>query len=133
MPLYYFSVRNGSGNLFDADGIELPDIEAVREYAVGLARELMFGNEVGKRHWSLCAHDAERREVFALPFVAVDDSIRHFPPQTKRLIEQNSKSKLALAEAIFSAKMGVLRVRATIARSRSRPYIAAYKGNSVVG
>jgi hypothetical protein len=55
-------VRNGSGNLSDGAGIELPDIETARNYAVGLACELMFGNEARKRHWSLFAHDAEGKE-----------------------------------------------------------------------
>ena len=133
MPFYYFSVRNGAGNLFDEDGIELPDMAAAREYAGALARELMFRNEARKRHWSLFVHDAQGEELFGLPFVAVDDSIRHLHPKTQRLIAQGCERRLALEEAIFASRMGVLRARATIARSRARPYLAASNGHSVVG
>ena len=133
MPFYYFSVRNGAGNLFDEDGIELPNIAAAQEYAGGLARELMFRNEARKRHWSLFVHDARGEELFALPFVAVDDSIRHLHPKTQRLIEQGCEKRLALAEAVFASRMVVLRARATIARSKARPYLAACNGHNVVG
>jgi hypothetical protein len=133
VPLYYFGVRTGSGNLFDKEGIELPNVEAAREYAGKLARELMYRNEPKKRHWWVRARDVAGKELFALPFVAVDETIRHLKPEIRQLIEQNSKSRLALAEAIFASRMTILRARATIARARSRLYVAAYNGHSVLG
>jgi hypothetical protein len=132
VPLYYFGVRNGSGNLADEDGIELPNAEAAREYACALARELMFRNETRRRHWLLFVRDSEGNELFAMPFVSVDESIQHLSPESRRLIQQTSEKKLALAEAMFASRMGVMRARATIARSRSRPYLAAYKGRNVI-
>jgi hypothetical protein len=67
-----------------------------------------------------------------MPFVAVDESIKHLSPESKRLIEQMSKKRFALAQAMFASRMGVMRARATIARSRSRPYLAAYNGRNVM-
>jgi hypothetical protein len=132
VPLYYFGVRNGSGNLADEEGIELPDVQAAREHACALARELMFRNEPRKRHWLLFVRDAEGNELFAMPFVAVDESILHLNPESRLLIQQMAEKKLALAEAVFASRMGVMRAQATIARTRSRPYLAAYKGRNVI-
>jgi hypothetical protein len=132
VPLYYFGVRNGSGSLADEDGIELPNAEAARKYACVLARELMFRNEARKRHWLLFVCDAEGNELLAMPFAAVDESIQHLSPESRLLIQQMSEKRLALAEAVFASRMGVMQARATIARSKSRPYLAAYKGRNVI-
>jgi hypothetical protein len=131
VALYYFSVRTGSGNLFDEDGVELADNEAARNYARDLARELMFRNEARKRCWWVFVHDAEGKELLGLPFVAIDDTLCHLSPESRQLIHQMSEKRLALAEAIFVSKLNVLRAKATIARSKSRPYLAAYNGHLV--
>jgi hypothetical protein len=132
VPRYYFSVRNGSGNLSDDDGIELPNDAAARDYACDLARELMFRNEVRKRHWWLVIRNAEGKELFSLPFVAVDETIRHLNPDNRRLIQQTCEKRLALAEVMFASRIGVMRARAVIARSRARPYLAAHNGHSLM-
>ena len=62
MPLYFFSVRNGSGNLFDEDGVDLSDVGAAQEHARCLARELMFRNEARKRHWWVFVLDGAGEE-----------------------------------------------------------------------
>ena len=53
MPRYYFHLENGCP-FHDADGLELPDIEAVREEAVGFARDMMR-MEPERRAWSTCS------------------------------------------------------------------------------
>jgi hypothetical protein len=131
VPLYFFSVRNGSGNLFDEDGVELSDVGAAQEHARCLARELMFRNEARKRHWWVFVLDGARRELYSLPFVAVDDSIQHLNVESRRLIQQMCEKRLALAEAVFASKMGVLQARAAVARSKSRPFLAACNGRVV--
>jgi hypothetical protein len=132
MPLYFFNVRNGSGDFADRDGTELPDIRSATSYARDLARELMLRNESRKRHWHVLVSDADRNELFDLPFVAIDDSLDHLNPETKRLIEVMCEKRMALAEMVFETRMNVLRVRATVARSRARPYIAAESGHAVL-
>jgi hypothetical protein len=131
VPLYYFGVRNGLENLFDEQGVELRDIAAAEDYARGLARELMFGNEARKRHWWVSVHDADGNELFGLPFMAVDDSILFLSPESKRLIHLMCERRLALAETVSTSRLEILRARATIARGRSRPYLAAYNGHRV--
>jgi hypothetical protein len=63
MPRYYFSLRNGRP-FDDVDGLELPDIAAVREEAVGFARDMMR-MEPDRRDWTnwvvLVTDDANQR------------------------------------------------------------------------
>jgi hypothetical protein len=42
------------------------------------------------------------------------------------------EKRMALAETLFETRMNILRVRATVARSRSRPYVAAEHGHAVL-
>ena len=131
MPLYFFNVRNGSGDFADQDGTELPGIQTAMSYARDLARELMLRNESRKRHWHVLISDADRNELFDVPFISIDESIRHLNPTSRRLIEIMCEKRMALAEALFETRMNVLRVRATVARSRARPYVAAEGGHAI--
>jgi hypothetical protein len=131
MPLYFFNVRNGSGDFADREGTELPDIRRAISYARDLARELMRRDEARKRHWHVVVCDADRNELFDVPFISIDESIRHFKPETRRLIEITCEKRMALAEALFETRMNVLRVRATVARSRAKPYVAAEGGHAI--
>ena len=132
MPRFFFDLRNGSGNLLDQDGVDLPDVEAARNYAHVVARELMFGRESRRRCWWFMVRDQNDNELFALPFVDVDDTLRHLSVENRMLIEHMSKNRLALAEAIFHSRMNVLGARAAVARSQSRPYVAAENGRAVL-
>jgi hypothetical protein len=70
MPRYYFSLANGR-RFDDVDGLELPDMAAVRAEAVGFARDLMR-LEVERRdwsHWSVRVTDDDQKPVFDLPFL----------------------------------------------------------------
>ena len=131
MPLYFFHVRNGGSGLADHDGTELPDAQSAMNYARHLAREMMRGNESRKRHWHVMVCDAAGHELFDLPFITIDDSIRHLNQESRHLIEAMCEKRMALAEALFETRMNVLRVRATVARSRARPYIAAEFGHAI--
>jgi hypothetical protein len=131
MPLYFFHVRNGGSGLADHDGTALPDAQSAMNYARDLARELMRGNESRKRHWHVVVCDADGHELIDLPFITIDDSIRHLNPESRRLIEAMCEKRMALAEAMFATRMNVLRVRATVARSKARPYIAAEFGHAI--
>ncbi len=69
MPMYYFHLRNHD-QISDVDGTELPGIEAVREHAETVARELTFKshsflNEPWS-NWSMVVHDSDGTEVFSL-------------------------------------------------------------------
>ncbi|MGA2043198.1 MAG: hypothetical protein ABSG83_07470 [Roseiarcus sp.] len=70
MPRYYFSIANGQ-RFDDIDGLELPDLEAVRAEAAGFARDLMR-LETERRdwsHWSVRVTDDNQNTVLDLPFL----------------------------------------------------------------
>jgi hypothetical protein len=69
MPRFYFSLANGR-SFEDRDGLELPDIAAVRAEAIGFARDLMR-MEPERRDWSrwtVRVTDDDRKSVLDLPF-----------------------------------------------------------------
>jgi uncharacterized protein DUF6894 len=70
MPRYYFSLRS-ERPFNDVDGLELPDLEAVRKEAVGFARDMMR-MELERRDWAdwtVCVTDDAHKCVFKLAFV----------------------------------------------------------------
>jgi hypothetical protein len=68
MPMYYFHLRD-QDSISDLDGTELTDIEAAREHANSVARELMFktsgiqGEPWSK--WAMVVHDDDGLELFS--------------------------------------------------------------------
>lgn len=68
MPMYYFDLRD-TDIINDVDGTELADIEAAREHADTVARELTFkssgilGEEWSK--WSMVVNDHDGLELFS--------------------------------------------------------------------
>jgi hypothetical protein len=72
MPMYYFHLRN-TDLIRDVDGTELPDEDAARAHANGVARELMYRSEGMLERdwsdWSMIVHDEIGDEVFSFPFL----------------------------------------------------------------
>jgi hypothetical protein len=69
MQRYYFSLKNGRP-FHDVDGLELPDLDAVRTEAVGFARDMMR-MEPGRRDWSewvVCVTDEAQQAVLKVAF-----------------------------------------------------------------
>jgi hypothetical protein len=68
---YYFHLLSETSVQLDPIGRELADLDAVREHAVGIVRDLVKrGSWDG---WSVSVINAENAEVLRLPFV---DAIR---------------------------------------------------------
>jgi len=132
VPLFFFDLRTNSRHVVDRDGVELPDLETARTYAHRVARELIFRSEPRKRHWLMVVRDQNDNELFAVPFIAVDESLRHLDADTRGLLERMCEKRRALGDALFDSRMTVLRARATVARSRSRPYVATENGQTVI-
>lgn len=132
MPRFFFNVRNGSGGFADPEGTTLPDVQSAKDYARDLARELMRGHETKRRYWHVVAYDDDGSRVFDLPFFSVDESMNHLNPDSRQLIETMCEKRIALAETLFETRMNVLRMRATVARSRNQPYVAAERGHTVL-
>ena len=68
MPMYYFHLRD-QDDIMDVDGTDLADIEAAREHADTVARELTFkttgisGEPWSK--WDMVVHDHDGVELFS--------------------------------------------------------------------
>jgi hypothetical protein len=131
MPLYYFNLRDGSAGVIDPEGTILPDDAAARAYALRVAHELMAHAEAKRRHWQLDVSDDSGEVLFHLPFVAADDTIHGLPATTRRLVERLCQEQRELAEAVFEARLMILRSRAVRARSRGKPYLVAEFGRRV--
>ena len=68
MPTYYFHLCDND-LIVDSDGTELPDIDAARTHANGVARELMFKSDGLLDHawsnWCMSVRDDAGVEVFS--------------------------------------------------------------------
>jgi len=54
MPHYYFCLRDDE-SVADTEGMDLPDLDAARDHASTVARELTFGRDgMLDRDWSRC-------------------------------------------------------------------------------
>lgn len=77
MPMYYFHLRNKT-TIEDLDGTDLPDADAAREHANGVARELTFKTSgihgEDWSNWSMVAHDSDRVELFSFEMSDVKDN-----------------------------------------------------------
>jgi hypothetical protein len=68
MPMYYFHLRDTDA-IMDMDGTDLADIDAAREHADTVARELTFkttgilGETWSK--WTMVVHDGAGLELFS--------------------------------------------------------------------
>ncbi len=69
MPQYFFSL-DSDRPFDDVDGLELPDLDAVRDEATGFARDIMK-TEPDRRDWSrwvVRVTDEKGEQVFTLAF-----------------------------------------------------------------
>src|SRR5262245_13245804 len=131
MPRYHFHLRDGAGGVTDPEGTDLPGSTAARAYAAQVAGELMSRAEKKKRHWQLDVSDATGKVLFDVPFAAVDSTIDHLCPTTRRLVERLCRNTRELAEAVFEARLAVLKSKAIRARSNGKPYLAAHFGRRI--
>lgn len=72
MPRYFFHVINGHRMYRDSEGVSLDDIEAVHEWAVHDAQEVMFQKAADVESWSgwwIEVRDEANEQVLALPFL----------------------------------------------------------------
>lgn len=128
MPRYCFNLRDGAAGVMDPEGAILPDDAAARAYAKQIVRELMANAEVRRRHWQLDVSDQSGRVLFRVPFVAVDDVFHRLPVTTRRLVERMCQRQRELAEAVFEARLMILRSRSVCARSQGKPYLVVEFG-----
>lgn len=79
MPMYYFHLRDDN-HISDLDGTELADVDAAREHASAVARELT-NNTSGIQgepwsKWSMVVHDDDGAELFSFEMSDVEKGDR---------------------------------------------------------
>jgi hypothetical protein len=76
MPMYYFHLLDND-EVIDSDGTELPDLQAAREHAGQVVRELMFRRDgMLQRDWSLwtmSVRDIDGRVLLSFPLGNVEN------------------------------------------------------------
>jgi hypothetical protein len=103
MPRYYFHLRDGAGGVTDSEGTDLPDHAAARRYATQVASELMRWVEVKTRR--LDASDDTGKVLLDVPFAAVDTTIDHLSPRTRRRVERVCRTRRELGETMFESRL----------------------------
>lgn len=131
MARYYFNLRDGGGGYRDADGINLEDDAAAVAYANIIAAELVRNRERRTRQWRLSIENEAGEIVFETALIAYDRTIAHFAPSVRRSMEDLGRRCLDLREAITQSRSVTLQARATIARSRGKPYLVRLEGEPV--
>jgi hypothetical protein len=76
MSRYYFKLTDGRP-FSEIDGMDLPDLAAVRREAMGLARDLMRRAEyLDWSRWAVFVTDEQKRQVLTVPFVEAGANFR---------------------------------------------------------
>jgi hypothetical protein len=128
MPVVFFNLQDSNGQIVDQEGVELPDLDAVTAYAIGVARELMHGDELERRIWRLDVFDSDGSLLFEIPFATVDTTLDHLDQRLREVVEQLSETRGNFAETWSDMKRLRLELQAMRARSRHRPYLCAQYG-----
>jgi hypothetical protein len=71
MPRYFLHLRDHVDELMDAEGVELPDLEAVKKAVLEAARDVMIGdlrNGLLDFRYRIDAENENGAIVFTLPF-----------------------------------------------------------------
>jgi hypothetical protein len=130
MPLYYFNLRSGGGEvLIDLEGTELPDEASAWEHARTVAREVLRNQEQKTHFWRLDVHDSSHCPRFNLLFSTVNQLRDHLRPDLRAALDRMSENTAALAAAVADARLTLQRARSTMARCRRELRLAATDGN----
>jgi hypothetical protein len=130
MTKYFFDLLHDGVTILDSEGVLLSDDRAAEEYAAKIARELIRHKETKKRHWSVSVRNANET-IFELPLYKVDDTLAALSPHVRRIIERTSRLRMEHLHALAELRATRLRVKATIARSRKKPYLIAEGGGNL--
>jgi hypothetical protein len=128
MPIYYFNLKTQEGRVPDPDGIELFDDARAREYAGQVALELMHQRELKTRFWRMEVCNSDRRPVGELLFASIDPSVAHLSRTCRITVEQASARTAGLIDAILDTRRSYHELKATLSRSKGKPYLTTRDG-----
>jgi hypothetical protein len=133
MPIYTFKLRDGSGDVEDANGIELRDQGVAVRYAHDVVYELMKSREQETRSWSLEVYEhGGDSPICEISFASVDPSLDHLTPTLRRMVEDGYGRRRLLSDVIHNVKGTIQKARALVARARGKPYLASRFGKAII-
>jgi hypothetical protein len=124
MPHYYFDLWQSHHWIDDPAGTELPDDAAAAAYGREVGRELARNNERAVRTCCITVRDAARQTLETIPLAALGERARRFDRKTWATLEASYNGRRDLQQAIHAARQALQLSRATLARSRRRPWLA---------
>jgi uncharacterized protein DUF6894 len=132
MPTYTFELDDAGRVVNDEVGVVLPDRDHALAYACRVTRELMVGRERQTWFWSLRVSEDGGEPIFEVPFVKVDRTLQHLPPELKGTIERAWEQCRSLQIVIRSIQATVRESIALVARSQGKPHLATLSGEPTI-
>lgn len=130
MTRYYFDLLADDQLISDVDGTDASDLDAATAHGRCVAREILQGAELRKRHWRLRIYDRHERcaAVAELLFASNDPALELLTPQWRKTIEEVCRRHAQLVEMGADLKMTIRETRALLARHEGKPFLAMTDG-----
>jgi hypothetical protein len=132
MPIYTFTLRDGTDGVVDETGVRLAGEDCAIQYGNDVVRELMKNRELETRSWRLDIYEDRDSGICQIPFAAVDPTLNHLEPKFRTAVEDLSERRRQLSEALHAVNATVTESRALVARSRGKPYLASRFGRETI-
>jgi hypothetical protein len=132
MPIYTFTLRDGTDGVVDETGVRLADQDSAIQYGNDVVRELMKNRELETRSWRLDIYEDRDTGICQIPFATVDPTLNHLESKFRTMVEDVSERRRQLSEAIHALTTTVIESRALVARSRGKPYLASRFGRGTI-
>jgi len=123
MPRYHFHLRDYGTVHRDLEGTELPDVNAARAHAEGVAEELMRHSGFRTRYWSLGVEGEQGEPKFDLFFADVDKRLAKHPPTSRATDSETCRKIGALTDLCSALRATAMESRILLARVRRKPHL----------
>jgi hypothetical protein len=131
MPIYTFTLRDGTDGVMDETGVRLAGEDCAIQYGNDVVRELMKNRELETRSWRLDIYE-NSDGICQIPFATVDPTLSHLEPKFRTMVEDVSERRRQLSEAIHALNTTVTESQALVARSRGKPYLVSRFGRGTI-
>jgi Domain of unknown function (DUF6894) len=123
MPRYHFHLRDYGTVHLDLEGTELPDVNAARTHAEGVAEELMRHSSFRTRYWSLGVEGGRGESKFDLFFADVDERLAKRPPASRSANSETCRKIGALTDLCSALRGTMTETRILLARAKRKPHL----------
>jgi len=132
MPTYTFKLMDDDGGVADDVGVRLADPKVAYCHACVVAHQLMDHREARTRSWRLDVYENGAKKLFEILFASIDETLDHLKPENRKLVEMTAIRRRLLQDTLHAARISYRESHALVARSRGKPYLAAYHGQKTI-